>query len=113
MALETLKDVVKIGGVKVVRVDWDQPATNFIEINDKDNAITFKIQSGPVKEFGHNGCQVDSLVEVATVIIHGLNKKFPCRENSLAITKLEEAKMWLDKRTQDRVIRGVEGTNKE
>ena len=40
-----------------------------------------------------------------------LNGKFPCRENSLAITKLEEALMWLNKRTENRTARGVEGTN--
>lgn len=39
-----------------------------------------------------------------------LNAKVPSRESSIAITKLEEALMWLNKRTQDRVKRGVEGT---
>jgi len=38
-----------------------------------------------------------------------LNAKFPCRENALAITKLEEALMWLHKRTEDRIERNVEG----
>jgi hypothetical protein len=35
--------------------------------------------------------------------------QFKCRENALALTKLEEALMWLQKRTLDRVSRGVEG----
>lgn len=43
--------------------------------------------------------------------INYLNKAFPCRENALAITKLEEALMWLNKRTQNRIERGVEGKN--
>lgn len=38
-----------------------------------------------------------------------LQGKFPCRENALAITKMEEALMWLEKRTADRKNRGVEG----
>ena len=38
-----------------------------------------------------------------------LNSKFLCRENSIAITKLEESLMWLNQRTTDRVKRGVEG----
>lgn len=38
-----------------------------------------------------------------------LQDKFPCRENALAITKMEEALMWLEKRTADRKNRGVEG----
>ena len=37
--------------------------------------------------------------------------QFKCRENAVALTKLEEALMWLRKRTQDREDRGVEGTS--
>ena len=40
-----------------------------------------------------------------------LQKKFPCRENAIVITKLEESLMWLNKRTTDRKVRGVEGKN--
>ena len=42
-----------------------------------------------------------------------LGEKVPSRENSLAITKCEEALMWLEKRTKDRQARGVEGTYKK
>lgn len=37
--------------------------------------------------------------------------KFKCRENAIAITKIEEALLWLDKRTRDREARQVEGTH--
>jgi hypothetical protein len=37
--------------------------------------------------------------------------KFRCRENSIVITKLEEALMWLEKRTRDREALKVEGTH--
>ncbi len=50
--------------------------------------------------------------EVLAVLIDRLkflNSKFPCRENSIVITKLEESLMWLNKRTEDRKSRGVEG----
>ena len=50
--------------------------------------------------------------EVIEMLIDRLGKlaaKFPSRENSIAITKLDEALMWLNKRTQDRIKRGVEG----
>lgn len=53
--------------------------------------------------------------EVIAVLIHRLNqlnKMHGCRENSLAITKLEEAFMWLMRRTEDRIKRGVEGQHK-
>lgn len=38
-----------------------------------------------------------------------LNGKFPCRENSIVITKLEESLMWLNHRTATRKAQGVEG----
>lgn len=55
--------------------------------------------------------------EVIRVLLHRLNYlnavwqggRFRCRENSIAITKLEEALMWLERRTTNRVERGVEG----
>ena len=109
MALETLTDIKTIDGFDVKRVTWQQPPDNHIEINDRDNSITFKIQNGPIKENGVNGCQVDTMVETALLIVRGLNKKFPCRENSLTITKLEEALMWSRARKADREKRGVEG----
>lgn len=76
------------------------------------NSISFTLQKGPIKEVGVNGCQVDTLIEAAAEIIRGLNTKFPCRENSLAITKLEEALHWLEARRKNRIEREVEGTSK-
>ena len=37
--------------------------------------------------------------------------KFKCRENAIAITKIEEALLWLDSRTRTREERQVEGTH--
>ena len=39
--------------------------------------------------------------------------KFKCRENSLAITKLQEALHWMVHRTIDRETRSVEGVHAE
>lgn len=36
---------------------------------------------------------------------------YSCRENAIALTHVQEAMMWLQKRTRDRVLRGVEGTD--
>lgn len=56
-----------------------------------------------------NGVTNEALLAILIHRTQVLNKRFPCRENSLAITKMEEAKMWFDKRTADRQARGVEG----
>ncbi|MCB1122210.1 MAG: hypothetical protein KJT03_11720 [Verrucomicrobiae bacterium] len=50
--------------------------------------------------------------EVLRVLINRMNHlqdKFPCRENAIVITKLEESLMWLNHRTANRTARGVEG----
>lgn len=75
--------------------------------------VMFVGQMGPIKEVGVNGCQIDSMIEFARLTIEAFNEKFPCRENSLAITKLEEAEMWLQRRTANREARGVEGKNEK
>lgn len=75
-----------------------------------NTAINF--QNGVIKENGVNGCQNEDLIAIVIDRLQSFQKsKFNCRENALAITKLEEALMWLNKRTNDRIARGVEGTN--
>jgi len=39
------------------------------------------------------------------------DSRFKCRENALAITRIEEALHWLNHRTMDRELRQVEGTH--
>ena len=73
-----------------------------------------KFQEGPIKENGVNGCHNEDLIAIVIDRLQCLNQDdFKCRENSIAITKLEEALMWLNKRTLDRRSRGVEGTSQK
>ena len=58
-----------------------------------------------------DGTTNEALIEVLLNRLNYLNAKFPCRENSVAITKLDEALLWLNKRTADRLKRGVEGSH--
>lgn len=124
MALETLKGVTEIGGFPVLHANTnDNPPANaaelregfyggsFIQIDHHYNMIQFKMQMGTVPEAGINGCQVDTLIETALIIVAGLNVKLPCDENYKAITYLEKALKALKRRTIDRKIRGVEGTS--
>ncbi|WP_260444650.1 hypothetical protein [Listeria booriae] len=75
------------------------------------NGVLVKWQEGTVLDAGVNGAQVNDVLELALERLRELNKQFPCRENAVTITKLEEAIMWQDKRTNDRIDRGVEGVN--
>lgn len=70
-------------------------------------------QEGPVKENGVNGVANEDLLGMVLARLEGFqNSEYKCRENACAITKIEEALMWLRKRTNARVKRGVEGTSK-
>ena len=70
-------------------------------------------QEGPIKESGVNGvCNEDLIAMVITRLEHFQKSQFACRDNAVAITKLEEALLWLRKRTMARENRGVEGTHK-
>ena len=73
-----------------------------------------RFQNGPIKENGVNGCQNEDLIIVVIDRLRGAQQgDFACRENALAITKLEEALLWLNYRTNSRVHRGVEGTSSQ
>lgn len=56
-----------------------------------------------------DGTTNEEVLEVLLNRLEYLQSKFPCRENAIAITKLDEAMMWLNKRTTNRLKRNVEG----
>lgn len=66
-------------------------------------------QNGTVAEAGENGCQVEDVLEAALMRIRQLNEAFPCRENALAVTNVQQGLMWLQERTRLRQAQGVEG----
>ena len=57
----------------------------------------------------NDGTTNEEVLEVIIDRMKYLQAKFPCKENACCITHLEEALMWLEKRTKDRVKRNVEG----
>jgi hypothetical protein len=78
--------------------------------------LSISWQNGPLAVDGErkepNGAFVETVIRAALQRIYEYNDtKFRCRENSLAITHLEEALHWLHARTADRENRGVEGTH--
>lgn len=81
------------------------------ENGDLGNQVAYiNFQNGTEPENGVNGCTMEDLIAICIDRLeHFQMGNFPCRENMLAKTKLEEALMWLNKRTQDRLNRGVEG----
>ena len=78
------------------------------------DACCIKFQNGPIQETGVNGISNEALLAVLEDRLLGFQSgQFACRENAIALTKIQEAMMWLQKRTRDRMLRGVEGTNQK
>lgn len=69
-----------------------------------------RFQKGPVTDQGVNGCFMEDLLAIVVDRLEGFQSgDFACRENALALTKIQEALHWLNHRTSDRIDRGVEG----
>lgn len=80
----------------------------------ESHGIGFSIdwQDGPLKGGQPTGAFVEDVISACIERIRFYQEsKFKCRENALALTKLEEALHWLDHRTADRERRKVEGTH--
>lgn len=79
--------------------------------SDLEFGILVNWQDGIVGPEGQNGAFIEDVLEAARQRLLFFNStKFRCRENSLAITKIEEALQWLDWRTRSRLAEGVENT---
>ncbi len=85
-----------------------------LEFKDFFHVQRIKFQNGPVKEAGYNGSSHEALLAVLLDRMEGFQSgQFANPANAMALNKLEEARLWLNKRTMDRVARGVEGTHQK
>lgn len=105
----------------------NQPITEQHDLDEHGNpaggasngtGIDIRWQNGPLGRGADrkepNGAFVEGVIRAALGRIqHYQSTKFACRENALAITKLEEALHWLNHRTADREARDVEGTHQK
>lgn len=78
--------------------------------------ISISWQNGPLgrgtERQEPNGAFVEGVIQAALDRLEYYQaSKFKCRENALAITKLEEALHWCQHRTAKREERAVEGTH--
>lgn len=73
---------------------------------------TILFQNGPIPEAGVNGVTQEALLAIVADRLRSFQAgPYACRENALALTKIEEALHWLQQRTIARMRRGVEGTH--
>ena len=83
---------------------------NSVGVEGRQFEISF--QNGPINENGTNGVTHEVLLAIVADRLRAFQSgQFACRENALALTKLEESMHWLHSRTRARMSRGVEGTS--
>jgi hypothetical protein len=79
-----------------------------------DASLVLLFQNGPISEVGVNGLTNEALLAIIVDRMRSFQAgPYACRENALALTKLEEAQHWLHSRTRARMERGVEGTHRQ
>lgn len=101
--------------IKIEATDGPGPggANHVYAMNWGNGAVTLQFQNGAIAEVGVNGITHEALLAVLVDRLQAFQKgPYSCRENSIALTKLEEAQHWLHHRTRARMDRGVEGTMK-
>lgn len=94
---------------QIVRYDTSNPdpevSCEFCEV------VSISFQNGPIKENGVNGVSQEALIAVLIDRLEGFQSgQFKCHDNQVALDALQTARLWLHKRTMDRLARGVEGT---
>lgn len=84
-------------------------------ISNADMSVTIQFQNGPrkVADSIHGVIDTD-LLEIVRDRLKGFQQgEFATRENACALTHIEEALMWMNRRVEDRIERQVLGTNQK
>jgi len=84
------------------------------EMTQLEPILDIKFQDGPRNEPDSTTGVLDT--DLLEIVRHRLQKfqsgPFATRENAIALTHIEEALMWMNKRVEDRAEIGTLGTNK-
>ena len=83
-----------------------------IQDPETKGGVVVIFQEGPRNEKGsHPGLLDCDLLEIVRDRLRSFQEgDYSCRENACALTHIEEALMWMNKRVEDRAERGVLGT---
>ncbi len=104
-AIETI-----IPGAKYIVPTYE--VTNEGLIDGMEVIITFcKGNKEDESVFRQPGFFTETLIQTVKQHLEAVNVgELASRETSMVITKLDEALMWMNKRSEDRKLRGVQGT---
>lgn len=114
--LSTIQKREKLNEVYAIDEKGAGGAHHLYDVQTNDG-FHFRIafQNGPRldSESVHGVLDVDLLEIVRDRLKSFQEGDYSCRENACALTHIEEALMWMNKRVEDRIERGVLGTNKK
>ena len=89
----------------------DDNTYDIVKVSNNTALASIRFQNGATQETEINGIFMEDLLHIVKDRLEGFNQgKWSCKENSMAITKIEEALLWLNKRTADRKESGKYGT---
>ena len=105
-------EIVKAGAE---RVFIKTPTLGYDSFKSEDIVGDIVFQHGPrAEESSVHGVLDTDLLEIVRDRLKAFNQgEYATRENALAITHIEEALMWMNKRVEDRAERGVLGTTQK
>lgn len=95
------------GANHVYDIKWDTDNNGYISTQ----RIMFQNGARESKDSAHGVLDTDLLEIVRHRLQCFQNGYFPTRENAIALTHIEEALLWMNKRVEDRIERDVLGTN--
>lgn len=101
-----LYEVVKLNAGRICEEDGT------FRTRPENMLLTVQMQEGPRKDPNstHGVLDTDLLEIVRDRLAAFQSGPFACRENACALTHIEEALLWMNKRVEDRMTRGVLGT---
>lgn len=113
--LSTIQKRENLNTVYAVDEKGNGGANHKYLIQCQDAALTrttIQFQNGARKEFGSISGVLDT--DLLEIVRHRLQSfqqgPFATRENAVALTHIEEALLWMNKRVEDRIERNVLGT---
>lgn len=97
---------------EVYRTGEPGPGGAYHDYEVHNASVTIQFQKGSRKDpSSRNGVLDSDLLEIVRDRLKSFQSgEFSCRENACALTHIEEALMWLNRRVEDRIERDVIGT---
>jgi len=109
--MENPKKITPILPGAIYRIPTYKVENEGIVDGEGQNIVFCKGNKEDASVLRQEGVFSETLIQTAKEYLESVNVgEMATRETSMAITKLDEALMWMNKRAEDRVLRGVQQT---